>query len=232
MSATQNPYKVEFQASQHQEAAPRKAGSANFFYKAMGMAAGEETPAWTWAQMVKQIGAPQVIERLNSQMTNLGIVSALCLTMTMAALQEPPSDEEDEYKTALQVYGSLFAVSTFCLAGATLLSVTILIQLNTIRWDDANLIEALECKNSQNVISVWSFQFFNIGILCAMGGFNATIWILYDRVVFWVAIGSTVLITGFGSLYFAYIVAAAMMSTWKKDQKGEFGVPKGIEDRL
>ena len=99
--------------------------------------------------MVRQIGAKEVVERIVNQMETLGIVSALCLTMTMACLLAPPSppddaDDDADYNTARQVYGAFFAIATFCLAAATVLSVTILIQLNTIRWEEQNLIAALE----------------------------------------------------------------------------------------
>jgi hypothetical protein len=210
-------------------------GAASVFYKAMslGGGGGDGLPVWTWSQMVRQIGAKEVVERITNQMTNLGIVAALCLTMTMACLLEPPSpadgSDEDDYHTSRQVYGAFFAISTFCLAAATLLSVTVLIQLNTIRWDDANLIAALERNNCQNVVSVWSFQFFNIGIIFGIMGFNTTVWIVYHVAVFWVSVASTILIVGIGALAFAYNVADAFMHTWKRDLRGEFGCQNGIQ---
>ena len=60
-------------------------GAASVFYKAMshGGGGGDDLPVWSWSQMVRQIGAKDVVERIANQMTNLGIVAALCLTMTM-----------------------------------------------------------------------------------------------------------------------------------------------------
>lgn len=114
-------------------------------------------------------------------------MSALLLTLTVDALLNPPSSTSENDVTA---YGCLFAASTFFLAAGMLLSVTVMIQLNTIKWDTVHLTEALTKKGAQNVISVWSFQFFNIGVFLCIAGFNMAVWIVYDRTVFWVSIGT------------------------------------------
>eukprot|EP00041_Stephanoeca_diplocostata_P021657 m.507415 g.507415 ORF g.507415 m.507415 type:complete len:278 (-) comp21880_c2_seq2:2033-2866(-) len=201
---------------------PQTSALGKLFYRAMAFDcfSGDEVPlVWTWSEMCRDIGAEPAVERINSMMTQLGVMSALLLTLTVDALLNPPSSTSENDVT---VYGCLFASSTFFLAAGMLLSVTVMIQLNTIKWDTMHLTEALTKKGAQNVISVWSFQFFNIGVFLCIAGFNMAVWIVYDRVVFWVSIGCT---AGpmIGSIYFGANVASAMMSTWK-DSKRRQGV--------
>lgn len=61
----------------------------------------------------------------------------------------PPAVDPDEYETELKFYGSFWVIATFFTAASMMLSVTIVVQLVTIKYDSKSVSTALGRNNAQ-----------------------------------------------------------------------------------
>jgi len=204
---------------------------SKFCYSIVNCDWGDDALAWTWSDMVMEVGAKETVDRINNMVSNVALVAALVITLTVPALMAIPvpiegSTRYDEmynqttgeavwaYEVAVIVYGTLFGLSTLSLAGSIILCVTVLVQLNAVRWDVPHLVAALKKNDCQTVISVWCFQFFNLGVILCLAGVMTSIWILYPILVFWVNVG-WISFSFSISIWKGSQFAGAFMTTWK-----------------
>jgi len=201
----------------------------------------EEQLVWTWADMCLEVGAEETISRITGMVTNLAMVAALVTTLTVAAQVAIPVPVEgshrhsvlveengtltEAYEKAIQAYGLLFGSATMCLASSMVLCITVLIQLNTVKWDVPHLVAALQMDNAQSVISIWCFQFFNIGTVLTLGGILTSLWVLYEPWVFYSGCGALALSFLF-SMYKGAVLANAFMQTWKAGKRQQLSTYK------
>eukprot|EP00041_Stephanoeca_diplocostata_P034227 m.1152475 g.1152475 ORF g.1152475 m.1152475 type:complete len:252 (+) comp24484_c0_seq5:171-926(+) len=170
--------------------------------------------SWSWVRVCLRIGGPKTAQRIQDSMLTIGLAAAIFLTFQVDSMLNPPSVDPEEYETALKFYGCFWVIATFFTAASMMLSVTIVVQLVTIKYDSKSVSTALARNNAQHVISFWTYFFFYIGAAAMCAGLFTALWMQYARKVFWIILGIASVIFA-GLMYFQSNMDRAMQYSWK-----------------
>jgi hypothetical protein len=171
--------------------------------------------SWSWMNMTRIIGGDASIQRIVSQSSTIGVLSALVCAFAFSGFQAAPDSVINN-----DAYGILMSLSVVFNLSSILLSSHVIIHLNTINWNTESVISGMSKNNSHLIVSIAMDAMFLAGLISFMLAYFIMTYEMYSTLVFYFTIISGIIVLLI-TFIFIGAFADAMIKAYNEQNKNE-----------